>query len=164
MALFKTNEDIQQEIEDILLRKSKWIYEVGLKIEMMSTDKGKEIIKMTKANPATEFIANKDDENAKYGGGVIIMCIYEEAWDRLNEDNKEKIVELAMVGVSYDMEKGKLMVCSDSVRNAIALCQKYGYDAMQIVETAYLVISQIKEDEKEKKEAEKMMKASKKQG
>lgn len=162
--LKKTSQDVQEEILEIIGKVAPSLVQIGIDTQFMSTSKSKEIIKVTRASATTEFMANKDKVGEKALEGMLLIVVYEEAWDRLGEDDKEKVVELSMVGVSIDTENGKLTVSNDNLRNAIALCQKYGNDVMQKVELAYLTISQIEDEEAERKAEEKAMKLAKKKG
>lgn len=159
--LKKTSPDVQEEIEGIILKVAPSISEMGIDVQFMSTSKSKEIIKISKASATTEFMANKDKIGEKALDGMLVLVVYEEAWDRLGENDKEKAIELATIGVSIDTENGKLTVSNDMLRNAIAMCQKYGYDVMKVAELSYLTVKQIEDEENERKLEEKALKAAK---
>lgn len=160
--LIKTDESIREEIDSIITNKAKLLVEMGIPMHYMSTKKAKDIIKITKASPATEFMASQNKIGDSVLDGMLLICVYEEAWDRLGEDNKEMIVELALNGVEYDTEKDKLNVTNDNLRNAFQLCQKYGAEkTMNALEASYLVIQQIDDEERERKEAQKLAKGKK---
>ena len=54
-------------------------------LNVISTTKGKEIIKVIKASPETEFLTKKDD--------MITLVIYEEAFEQFEEEQQRKIME-----------------------------------------------------------------------
>lgn len=127
--------------------------QVGINIKVLATTKAKNVVKVSKANPTMQYLTSKD----------IIMVVYEEAFDRLTDEYKKKLMEGALSNVSYDTEKDKLNVEGDIAKEIFMMRQKYS-DYVDIMEASYLVIQQIEEDEKEKKEMEKAAKAAKKKG
>lgn len=127
--------------------------QMGINIKVLATTKAKNVVKVSKANPTTQYLTSKD----------VIMVVYEEAFDRLTDDYKSKLMEGALSNVSYDDEKDKLNVESDIAKEMFAMRQKYS-NYVDIMEASYLTISQIEEEEKEKKEQEKAAKAAKKKG
>lgn len=127
--------------------------QMGINIKVLATTKAKNVVKVSKANPTTQYLTSKD----------VIMVVYEEAFDRLNDDYKSKLMEGALSNVSYDDEKDKLNVEGDIAKEMFAMRQKYS-NYVDIMEASYLTIAQIEEEEKEKKEQEKAAKAAKKKG
>ena len=123
--------------------------QVGINIKVLATTKAKNVVKVSKANPTMQYLTSND----------IIMVVYEEAFDRLNDEYKKELMEGALSNVSYDSEKDKLNVEGDIAKEIFAMRQKYP-DYVDVMEASYLIIQQIEEDEKEKK-AEK---AAKKKG
>ena len=67
-------------------------------------------------------------------------------------------MEGAISNVSYDTEKDKLNVEGDIAKEMFRMRRKYD-NYVDVMETAYLVIQQIEDEEKERKEAEKQRKA-----
>lgn len=85
--------------------------------------------------------------------------MYEEAFDRLNDEQKRKLMEGVLSNVSYDTEKEKLNIDNSRYGEAIRMRRKYS-DYGDIIETSVLVIEEIQEEEKQRKEEEKERKAA----
>lgn len=134
--------DTSQEIVNLALDKfdETSLPQIGINLKVISVTRAKQILKVTRANPTTQFLTNKD----------IILTIYEEAFDRLSDEYKEKLMEGALSNVSYDFEKDKLIVDNDFSREIFRMRKKYE-NYVDIAETSYHVIEEILEEEKEKK-------------
>ena len=150
--LFTTSEDICELITEEFSKTDLESY--GINLSIMSTKKAKDVIKVTKASPTTEFIIKQED--------VIQVCVYEAAFDRLTDDVKQRLVEMALSIVHFDSEKDKLTVDSNPYTQLFNGSRKYGAEvALNTIELSYAVIAQIEEEEKAKKEEEKASKKKK---
>lgn len=150
--LFTTSEDICELITEEFSKTDLESY--GINLSIMSTKKAKDVIKVTKASPTTEFIIKQED--------VIQVCVYEAAFDRLTDDVKQRLVEMALSVVHFDSEKDKLTVESNPYIQLFNGSRKYGAEvALNTIELSYAVIAQIEEEEKAKKEEEKASKKKK---
>ena len=118
---------------------------------MLSTSKAKAVLKVSRANAILNNLTNND----------VILVIYEEAFDRLSDEYKEKLLEGVFSNVSYDTEKDKLIVEGDIAKEMFRMRKKYP-NYVDIMETSYSVITQIEEEEKQRKEEEKATKAAEK--
>jgi phosphate-selective porin len=149
--LFETSSDVKETIVNKF-------EETGLSrvvnLKIISTSKGKSIFKVTKASATTEFIANKDS--------LVQILVYEEAFDRLDDESKELLTEMVLSNVSYDGEKDKVVVETNPFKQVYGMRKKYGDTILDKMEAASLVIEEIEEEEKEKKQAEKEAKKAKK--
>lgn len=152
MKFFDTAEDIlelaQDKFEDTNLP------QMGVYLKVISVTKGKEILKIGRANATTEYITKKSD--------MCTLLVYEEAFDRLTDDYKAKLMEGALSNVSYDTEKCKLNVDTSKYGELFRMRRKYS-NYVDIAEAAALTIEQIAEEEKERKEEEKARKAAEKE-
>lgn len=149
--LFATSEDINELLMEEFGNTNLDTYGISLKI--MSTKKAKDIIKVTKASATTEFIINRES--------VIQVCVYEAAFDRLPDNEKHLLVEMAFSAITYDSEKDKLAVDSNPYTQLFNASKKYGAEkSLNTLELSYHVIAQIEQEEKERKEAEKAAKNS----
>jgi hypothetical protein len=146
--IFETSQDIlelaQAKFEDAGL-----VHTVGLRV--LSTKKAKNVLKLSKANAILHGVT-KDD---------VVLIIYEEAFDRLPDEYKEKLMEGVFSNVSYDADKDKLNVESDIAKEIFRMRRKYD-DYVDVMESAYIVIQQIEDEEKQRKEEEKLRKAEEK--
>ena len=126
----------------------------GINLKIMSTKKSKDILKVSKASATTEFIIKLDS--------VIQVCVYEAAFDRLPDDAKNLLIEMALSTIHYDSEKDKLSVDTNPYNQLFNAKRKYNAEtALNVLELGYSVIEQIEQEEKEKKESEKEAKKKK---
>lgn len=144
---FETSQDIAELVQ------SKWentgLAQMGIELKLISVTKAKNVLKASKAGATINYLTKKD----------AFLIIYEEAFDRLSDEYKERILEGALSNISYDTDKDKLNVETDIAKELFRMRRKYE-NYIDIMEASYLVINQIEEEEKERKEAEKAKKAS----
>lgn len=144
---FETSQDIAELVQ------SKWentgLAQMGIELKLISVTKAKNVLKASKAGATINYLTKKD----------AFLIIYEEAFDRLSDEYKERILEGALSNISYDTDKDKLNVETDIAKELFRMRRKYE-NYVDIMETSYLVINQIEEEEKERKEAEKAQKAA----
>ena len=144
---FETSQDIAELVQ------SKWentgLAQMGIELKLISVTKAKNVLKASKAGATINYLTKKD----------AFLIIYEEAFDRLSDEYKERIIEGALSNISYDTDKDKLNVETDIAKELFRMRRKYE-NYIDIMEASYLVISQIEEEEKERKEAEKAQKAA----
>lgn len=147
--IFKTSEDVLslalQKFSDTELDK------IGINLKVLSTSKAKSVLKVSRANAILNNLTNND----------VILVIYEEAFDRLSDEYKEKLLEGVFSNVSYDTEKDKLNVEGDIAKEMFRMRKKYS-NYVDVMEASYLVISQIEDEERQRKEEEKATKAAEK--
>ena len=149
---FTTSEDISE----IVNRKFQetGLSGYGVNLKTLSVKKAKEVVKVSKASAATEFIAKKDD--------MIQLFIYEEVFDRLPDEVKDMLIEMALSNVSYDVDKDKLNVDTNPFNQIFSMRKKYGNVILDNLELASMLILQVEEEEKERKQAERDAKKAKK--
>ena len=145
---FETSEDVKELIQNKFEETGLPNYGINLKI--LSITKNKNILKASKASATVQYLTNKD----------AILIVYEEAFDKLSEEYKIKLIEGALSNIAYDTEKDKLIVEQDIAKEMFRMRKKYD-NYVDIMEASYLVIEQIEEEEKERKEAEKANKKRK---
>lgn len=149
---FTTSEDIAE----IVNRKFQetGLSGYGVNLKTLSVKKAKEVVKVSKASAATEFIAKKDD--------MIQLFIYEEVFDRLPDEVKDMLVEMALSNVSYDIDKDKLNVDTNPFNQIFSMRKKYGNVILDNLELSSMLILQVEEEERERKQAEREAKKAKK--
>ena len=148
MKLFETSEDIRN------LAFEKWEdtdLDNVINLKLVSAPKAKTILKVQRANATTHFLTQKD----------VIVTVYEEAFDRLTDEHKAILLEGILSNVSYDSEKDKMLVETDIAKEIFRMRRKYP-DYVDILEEAYLVINQIEDEERQRKEEERLAKKDKK--
>jgi hypothetical protein len=147
---FKTAEDIVQTATEVFDKTG--LKDSGVKLKVMSITKSKDIVKATKASAVTEYLTREND--------IIQLVIYETAFDRLTDKQKEILLEGAFSNVSYDLDKERLIVDNSQYGELFRMRKKYGNDYPDLLETAALLVEGIEEEEKEAKLREKELKKS----
>lgn len=144
---FETSQDVAELVQ------SKWentgLAQMGIELKLLSVTKAKNVLKASKAGATVNYLTRKD----------AFLVIYEEAFDRLSDEFKEKLIEGALSNVSYDTDKDKLNVETDIAKEMFRMRRKYE-NYVDIMEASYLAIEQIEDEERQKKEEEKARKAA----
>ena len=143
---FETSEDIaalaQAKFEETGLP------QMGIDLKVISVTKSKNVLKATKAGATIHYLTKKD----------AILVIYEEAFDRLTDEYKEKLMEGALSNISYDTERDKLNVEGDIAKEIFRMRRKFD-NYTDIMEASYIIIEEIEDEERRRKEEEKLKKA-----
>jgi len=148
MAKFFEISEENQEIFDTIWSESGMFNYIDLKL--LGVSKAKEVIKVQKTNPQAEYLGKCPDS--------IVVTVYEQAFDRLDDRGKKLLAEDALSVVSFDSEKDKIIVGAPQVVVSVGGRAKYGDELINVSEAAVLAIQQIAEEEAEKKAAEKQAK------
>ena len=158
--LFKTSDDVFEFIDNVWQNTS--CASIGVNLKVISTPKAKQILKLSKASACTEYLIREDD--------VITLVVYEEAWDRLSELNKLLLVKGIFSLVSYDMDHEKVVIDNRPYADLFNMrhaTDENGNEFLDVydnaLETAALVIEQIEDEERERKEEEKERKRAEKE-
>ena len=132
--------------------------EIGKYVEMNVFDmmkSNKEVIQVKKTSEPMEVKLDGED--------MIDVYIYEEAFDLVNEETRRIWIENALCQVSYDTEKGKVIIGKEpTITIPLGMYDKYKDLAVKQLQLAALTVQQIKEKEKEKKRKEKEERDAKK--
>ena len=106
---FETSQDIAELVQ------SKWeetgLAQMGIELKLISVTKAKNVLKASKAGATINYLTKKD----------AFLIIYEEAFDRLSDEYKEKIIEGALSNISYDTDKDKLNVETDIAKELFGI-------------------------------------------
>ena len=143
---FETSADIAELAQDKF--EDTGLAQMGIELKVISVTKAKNVLKASKAGATIQYLTKKD----------AILIVYEEVFDRLSDEYKEKLMEGALSNISYDTEKDKLIVETDIAKEIFRMRQKYE-NYVDMVEASYIVAQQIEDEEKQRKEE---MKAAKK--
>lgn len=115
----------------------------------------KDVIKVQKANELVELALDKED--------LVVISLYERAFDLVDDQTKRLWIENAINAVRYDMEKEKVVIdAGPTINVGIGMYHAYGDVIIQKLELAALTLQQIEEQDKEKKAQEKAAKKTKK--
>ena len=144
---FETSQDVAELVQ------SKWedtgLAQMGIELKLLSVTKAKNILKASKAGATVNYLTRKD----------AFLVIYEEAFDRLSDEFKEKLIEGCLSNISYDAEHDKLNVETDIAKEMFRMRRKYE-NYIDTMEASYLTIEQIEDEERQKKEEDKARKAA----
>lgn len=143
--LFKTSDDLVNMFNSEFERVGLTSY--GISLEVMSTIKSKNPVKISKANSTTEYLTNTND--------IICIEVYEAAMDKLSDEIKKIVAEMYISAISYDSEKDKITIQTNPIQLLFNMSRKYGPEIVDKIETAYLAIQQIEDEEREQKELKK---------
>lgn len=117
-----------------------------MELKIMGVTKSKQLIKVQKNNPVTEYLAKVTDS--------INIQIYEEAFDRLDTDSKKILLEDAFAVVGYDGDKDKIIIGAPQITVTIGGRRTYGDKLINAAEAGVLAIQQIEDEKKALKESD----------
>lgn len=149
--LGKLSDDTVELIEKI-------VSETGLdnyiSVKTYATKKSKEVIKIKKAGPIEGELA-KDES-------TVFIIVYEEAFDRLDDEAKDTLMRDAVNNIQFNPENGKVSIGAPRITVTTWGLQKFGDSLLRAAESGVMAIEQIAEEEKERKQLERENKKSKK--
>lgn len=94
---------------------------------------------------------------------VVIVAVYGEAFDRVDEPTQEFWLRNLMSQITYDFDKDKIVLSKELLTVPVWMYQKYGIEAINKKELEIQVLNVLAEEAEERKKAEKeAKKASKK--
>lgn len=151
MAKFsKASEDIVKIVDEVA---SELGYDNFLDFETLAVAKAKDVVSVSKASSVVEYLSKRDD--------LILVFVYEKAFDLVEEKDKYMWVRLALEQVVYDSEKDKVSIGCPSITIPVGCYEKWKNVAVESALLAQYTMAQIKEKEAEEK-AEKAAKKKKK--
>lgn len=133
--------DISKETEQIF---NKFIDQADLQrvvnVKFLGCAELKQIGKVVKANDLLKFMTDND----------VIILINEVIFDKLEQEQKELVVQELIAYVGYDFEKGKVVITQPDVNTFSLLLQKVGSEKyLKIQEVIRLAFEQLKDKESE---------------
>lgn len=147
--IFETSEDIVEMINDKF--EETGLAAIGINLKVLSVSKQKEVLKIQKTSPTTAFLTKKD----------LQIMVYEPAFDRLSTEIQERLIETLLSNVWFDSEKDKLNIETNPFVQIFNMRKKYP-NIVDYLEASFLVIKQLEDEEKERKQAEKEAKKASK--
>ncbi|MBP5458540.1 MAG: hypothetical protein J6Y37_18775 [Paludibacteraceae bacterium] len=124
-----------------------------MSLKLFGVTSSKELIKVSQNGEIAKFVGKISDD-------VVNFIIYEEAFDRLDDDSKELLVKDAISTINYDSEKDKITIGAPMINITVWGREKYGDRLVNAAEYAVSAIVQIEEERKQAKEEEKARKAA----
>ena len=134
------------------------ISETGLdnyiNVKTYAGNKSKEVIKIKKAGPIEGELA-KDES-------TVFIIVYEEAFDRLDDDMKDTLMRDAINNIVFNPDNGKVSIGACRITVTTWGIQKFGDKLLRAAESGVLAIEQIADEEKERKSQKRKKKKNKK--
>lgn len=155
----KYSRDLDEKLEKKVkeMANSKGLNACGITVEAVRIKKCKTYGEVLKGNALVTLFTN--DPN------LVCVALYEELFDRVDEQTQDYWIESLLTQISYDDEKDKVVLTKPEINMSHGMYLKYGPVAAQKEELAFLTIQQIgdeKQREKEEKKAAKMAEKGKK--
>lgn len=150
MKCFDLSDDNEQLIYDEFEETGLHNY---VQLKVVGTAKSKELITVCTNAPVARWIGKIPDDTVNF-------VVYEEAFDRLDDETKKLVVRDALNAISYDTEKEKLSTRVPMLSVTAGGYAKYGEKLVKAQAIGVAAMLQIEEEKKAAKEAAKAEKAS----
>lgn len=136
--------EYQEPFEDTTDLYKKYIEKAGLtnfiNITILSNNKAKEIYKINKANELLRYRTGDD----------IIIVVNEIILDKLEDEDKEMVIEESISSIHYNTEKDRIEISKPDVVTYSGVLSKYGFDKWNKVrETIKLFFESEKQSDSE---------------
>lgn len=151
--LFPMSEDHQDLISEVFKTDAPGLASYGLNFKYLGTTKQNKVIKVSKGNPLTEYLTDEDQ--------LIIVTLYETAFERLTPEYQKLIIANALNAIEFDDEKAKVTIKGDGSSIVEGVYLKYKEPSILAIFNGDHAIRQIIEEEKAQKAAEAEARAEK---
>ena len=145
----KASDDVTNAIQGVVDKMGLTLY---ARFFALNISGQKQLVKVTKASPTTEYFSNTSDS--------IIVYVNEEIYDMLEPKQRDMLIANALYGVDYDDEKDKLNVNQPELGISMQGYQQYGSDLVDAAEAVQLALQQLKERKEDEKATKKNKKKS----
>lgn len=147
------DESLVEKVKELSTRYG--LSESGIKVEALSLNKlGNQVGEIVKGNDLLKLHTGKD---------YVAIALNQACFDVVDDQTQEMWIEELLSQVYYDAEKEKVIVNKPEITITAGMYNKYKELAVDKAILAQLTVEQIKEQEKERKEQEKLLKKPKKQ-
>lgn len=143
--------DVEKLVQDVAQEMG--LIQQGLEFQALCTTKAKEIVKVSKAGEVAEVMSDKEN--------LLVVIVYEDAFDVVDEKTRFMWTRMALDSVVYDSEKNKVTLSAPMLTMTLGCYQKFGNVATQHAELALHTIQQLEEAEKQRKAEAKAAKTRK---
>jgi hypothetical protein len=144
--------EVEKLIQDVAQEMG--LIQQGLEFQALCTTKAKEVVKVAKAGEVAEIMSDKEN--------LLVVIVYEDAFDVVDEKTRYMWTRMALDPVVYDSEKDKVTLSVPMLTMTLGCYQKFGNTATQHAELALHTIQQLEDAEKQRKaEAKAAAKAKK---
>ena len=145
----KASQEIEKMASDILDEMG--YGQIG-EVLVFNMKKSNEVVKIKLADEVTETAIDKQD--------IIVVFVYEKAFEKVGKDVQLMWLRSEMDKISYDYDRDKFSLKTPMISLPLSFYQKHGESAVKNLEMAYYTIQQIQEEEKQRKAEEKLLKKS----
>lgn len=147
------DETLEKKVKDMALEKG--LKAMGITVEAVRVKKCKTYGEVVKGNDLVTLFTNDPD--------LVCVALYEELFDRVDDETKSYWIESLLTQISYDSEKEKVIVTKPDINMHSGMYEKYKNIAVQKEELAVLEIQKIAEEKKEERDRKRTEKLAKKQ-
>lgn len=136
------NEDLEKKVKNMSIEMG--IKSMGINVEACGLKKSKKDIGLVlKGNDMVERLTNDSS--------LVLVALYEEAFNRVDEQTQDIWIRGLLSQISYDMEKDKILINKPELNIGLGMYRKFGSIALEKAELALITIQQINDEENEMK-------------
>lgn len=110
-----------------------------LNIKILANNSLKEIGKVVKANDLVKHMTSED----------VIIILNEKIFEQLTDEQKTMIAEELLASVSFDDEKGKVVISKPDVNTFSLLLRKYTYAKYEVLLESIKTLFNVEEEEED---------------
>lgn len=126
----------------------------GVEFQTFNVKKSKkEVIKIKRASEIEEILSGTED--------TVIVFIYEEAFDRVDDAKRYQWVRMALEPISYDSEKCKVNIGCPMVTVPVGYYEKFKDVAINAALLQQYTLAQIEQERKEEEARRKALRTKK---
>lgn len=136
------NEDLEKKVKNMSIEMG--IKSMGINVEACGLKKSKKDIGLVlKGNDMVERLTNDSS--------LVLVALYEEAFNRVDEQTQDIWIRGLLSQISYDMEKDKIIINKPELNIGLGMYRKFGSIALEKAELALITIQQINDEKNEMK-------------
>jgi hypothetical protein len=135
MAKYEEPESYIQEIFDNIIATAD--LERFVTIKVLIDDNQKTIGKMVKANAFVQHLAGVD----------VIIVINQRIFEQLPQEQQDLQAEELLAGISWDMQRDKLVISKGDIQTYSGLLRKYGYKQYEVLQESIKTLYAAAEEE-----------------
>lgn len=129
----------------------------GIEFQTFNILKSKrDVVKIKRASEIEEILGGTED--------TVIVFLYEEAFDRVDDSMKYQWVRMALEPISYDSEKCRINIGCPSVSVPVGYYEKFKEVAMNAALLQQYTLAQIEQERKEEEARRKALRTKRKGG
>lgn len=138
--------ELKEKVENAVAKTD--LEQIGIRVEAIRLNKSKNTFgEVIKGNDLVKLFNNGDD--------VVAIALYEDVFERLDEETQTMLIEGLVAQVSYDFEKDKLVITKPEMNISLGMYRNFGVNYVNKVEAALMTIEQVNEEKKEQKKSKK---------